>query len=68
MQSVSTASEDTSSQIVHVSEQLLSMNTDMKNIEDSVEETFQNISGMNRELGSYRIDADGNERGTANRL
>lgn len=68
MQSVSTASEDTSSQIVHVSEQLLSMNTDMKNIEDSAEETFQNISGMNRELGSYRIDADGNERGTANRL
>lgn len=68
MQSVSTASEDTSSQIVHVSEQLLSMNTDMKNIEDSAEETFQNISGMNRELGSYRIDADGDERGTANRL
>lgn len=68
MQSVSTASEETSTEIVHVSEQLLSMNTDMKNIEDSAEETFQNISGMNRELGSYRIDADGDERGTANRL
>ena len=34
------------------------MNTDMKNIEDSTEETFQNISGMNRELSSYRIDGD----------
>lgn len=36
----------------------VSMNTDMKNIEDSTEETFQNISGMNRELSTYRVDAD----------
>lgn len=56
MQSVSAASEETSSEIVHVSEILLSMNTDMKNIEASTEETFQNISGMNRELSAYRID------------
>lgn len=58
MQSVSTASEETSTEIVHVSEMLLSMNTDMKDIEDSTEEAFQNISGMNRELSAYRIDAD----------
>ena len=58
MQSVSTASEETSTEIVHVSEMLLSMNTDMKDIEDSTEETFQNISGMNRELSGYRIEAD----------
>ncbi|MCM1499538.1 MAG: methyl-accepting chemotaxis protein [Clostridium sp.] len=56
MQSVSAASEETSSEIVHVSEILLSMNTDMKNIEASTEETFQNISGMNKELSAYRID------------
>ncbi|MDE6567578.1 MAG: methyl-accepting chemotaxis protein, partial [Lachnospiraceae bacterium] len=58
MQSVSTASEETSTEIVQVSEMLLSMNTDMKDIEDSTKETFQNISGMNRELSTYRIDAD----------
>lgn len=46
MQSVSAASEETSTEIVHVSEILLSMNTDMKNIEDSTEETLQNISGI----------------------
>ncbi|MDE6625138.1 MAG: hypothetical protein K2K56_02070 [Lachnospiraceae bacterium] len=57
MQSVSAASEETSTEIVHVSEMLLSMNTDMKDIEDSTKETFQNISGMNRELNAYRIDA-----------
>lgn len=59
MQAVSAASEETSTEIVHVSELLLSMNTDMKNIGDSTEETFQNISGMNRELSGYRIDVDG---------
>ncbi|MDE6761848.1 MAG: hypothetical protein K2J90_14410 [Lachnospiraceae bacterium] len=59
MQSVSAASEETSTEIVHVSEILLSMNTDMKNIEDSTEETLQNISGMNRELNAYRIDVEG---------
>lgn len=58
MQSVSTASNETSMEIVHVSEQLLSMNTDMKNIEDSTEETFRDISGMTRELNGYRIDVD----------
>ncbi len=59
MQSVSAASEETSTEIVHVSEILLSMNTDMKNIVDSTEETLQNISGMNRELNAYRIDVEG---------
>ena len=33
------------------------MNTDMKNIEDSTEETFLNITGMNKELSGYRVDA-----------
>ncbi len=56
MQSVSTASEETSTEIVHVSEILLSMDADMKNIETSTEETFQNISRMNRELDTYRVD------------
>lgn len=56
MQSVSAASEDTSTQIVHVSEMLSYMNTDMKNIENSTEETFQSISGMNRELDAYQVD------------
>lgn len=28
----------------------------MKDIEGSTEETFQNISGMNRELSAYRIE------------
>lgn len=60
MQSVSAASEETSTEIVHVSEMLSSMNTDMKNIEESTEETFQDIMGMNRDLSGYRIDAGGN--------
>lgn len=59
MQSVSAASEETSTEIVHASEMLLSMNTDMKKIEDSTEETFRNISGMNRDLSSYHIDVGG---------
>ena len=58
MQSVSAASEETSTEIVRVSELLSSMDADMKNIGDSTEETFQNISGMNRELSGYRIDGN----------
>lgn len=57
IQSVSMASEETSKEITYVSEMLLSMNTDMKNIEDSTEETFLNITGMNKELSGYRVDA-----------
>lgn len=60
MQSVSKASGETSAEIVHVSEMLLSMDTDMKNIEGSAEETFQDIQGMNRGLSGYRIDEGGN--------
>lgn len=56
MHSVSAASEQTSAEIIHVSEMLQSVNTDMKQIEDSTEETFQNISSMNKELNAYRID------------
>ena len=44
MQSVSAASEETSTEIVHVSEILLSMNTDMKNIEDS--KSQENVDNM----------------------
>ncbi len=58
MQSVSAASEETSAEIVHVSEVLLSIDTDMKNIGDSTEEALQDISGMNKDLSAYRIDAD----------
>lgn len=58
MQSVSAASEDTSTQIVHVSEMLSYMNTDMRKIENSTEETFQSISGMNKELDAYQVDMD----------
>ncbi len=58
MQSVSAASEETSTEIVRVSELLSSMDADMKNIGNSTEETFQNISGMNRELSGYRIDGN----------
>lgn len=57
VQSVSAASEETSTEIVHVSEVLLSMNADMKDIEDSTQETFRDISSMNKDLSSYRIDA-----------
>lgn len=56
MQSVSTASDETSTEIVHSSEMLLSMNTDQKDIGGSTEETLQNISRMNKELGAYRIE------------
>lgn len=58
MHSVSAASEETSTEIAHVSEMLLSMNTDMKNIEDSTGETVLDISGMNRELSGYQIDTE----------
>lgn len=57
MQSVSTASEETSTEIAHVSELLMSMNTDMKNIEDSTGETVLDVSSMNRELSGYQVDA-----------
>lgn len=62
MQSVSAASEETSTEITHVSEMLLSMNMDMKNIEDSTVETVQDISNMNRELSGYQIDAGDTEK------
>lgn len=55
MQNISTASEETSTEIANASELLLSVNTDVKNIEDSTAETLQNISGMNHELSVYQI-------------
>ena len=58
MQSVSAASGETSTEIIRMSEMLLSMNQDMKNIEGSTEETFQDITIMNQDLSGYRIDTE----------
>ncbi len=53
--SVSAAAEENSAEIMHVSERVSSIDTDMKNIEAATEETVSAISVMNRELNSYRI-------------
>ena len=55
MSSVSTASEENTGEIVSVSEQLTLMDTDMKNIGNSVGETFASISDMNMDLSSYQV-------------
>lgn len=55
MLSVTTASDENSDEIIKMSELLSSMDTDMKNIGISTEETFSAISGMNRGLDSYRV-------------
>ena len=55
MLSVSTASEDNNNEIIKVSELLASMDTDMKNIGVSTEETFSAISDMNSGLDSYKV-------------
>ena len=56
MKSVSAASEETGAEIVHVLDMLLTANTDMKTIEKSANEAFQDISGTRRDLCAYRID------------
>ena len=53
--SVSTASEENSDEIIRVSEWLSSMDSDMKNIGTTTEETFAAISDMNSGLDSYRV-------------
>lgn len=55
MLAVSSASEENSQEIIRVSELLSSMDTDMKNIGISTEETFDAISDMNSGLDSYRV-------------
>lgn len=55
MSSVSTASEENAGEIVSVSEQLTLMDTDMKNIDDSVGDTFASIEDMNTDLSSYQV-------------
>lgn len=55
MQSVSTASDENSNEIVKVSELLSSMDTDMKNIGISTRETFSAISDMNQDLEGYKV-------------
>lgn len=54
MGSVGTAVEESSREIIHMSQLLSSIHADMKNIEKLTEETFSDISVMNRDLGSYR--------------
>ena len=55
MSSVSEASEENAGEIATVSEQLTLMDTDMKNIDDSVGETFASISDMSTDLSSYQV-------------
>lgn len=55
MQSVSAISEENSAEITNVSQLLSSIDTDMKNIEKSTEETVLAVSVMNKDLSSYWI-------------
>lgn len=52
---VGAASEENSAEIIRVSELLVSVDGDMKNIGATTEETFSAISDMNSDLSSYRI-------------
>ncbi len=53
--SVSTAAEENSAEIMHMSERVSSIDTDMKDIGSATEETVSAISVMNRELNNYRV-------------
>lgn len=55
MLSVNAASEENNGEIVRVSELLSSMDTDMKSISVSIEETFSDISDMNHDLDGYQV-------------
>ena len=55
MQSVGTASGESSDEINNASELLISIDEDMKNIGISTEETFSAISAMKDDLNSYRV-------------
>ena len=53
--SVGAASEENSAEIINISELLVSIDADMKDIGISTEETFSAISAMKDDLNSYRV-------------
>lgn len=53
--SVGVASEDSSTEIVRLSEILISMDEEMKSIEAAAADTFAAISQMNSELSGYQV-------------
>lgn len=55
MESVGAASEESSAEIIHLSELLASIDEEMRSIEAAATETFSAISVMNRELSGYRV-------------
>ena len=55
MMTVSAASEENSAEIVSVSELLVSIDSDMKDIDESTAEAFVSISAMNNNLKNYKV-------------
>lgn len=55
MTSVGKASEDSSAEIVRLSQSLVSIDEEMKGIETAVQDAFSAISQMNGELSGYRV-------------
>lgn len=53
--SVGAASEENSTEIIQISELLLSMDTDMQNIGTTTEEAFSAITNMNEDLNNYKV-------------
>lgn len=53
--SVGAASEENSTEIIQISELLLSMDTDMQNIGTTTEEAFSAITDMNEDLNNYKV-------------
>lgn len=53
--SVGAASEENSTEIIHVSELLFAMDTDMQEIGATTQETFSAISVMNEDLNNYNV-------------
>lgn len=55
MTSVGKASEDSSNEVVRLSQSLVSIDEEMKEIEAAVQDAFSAISQMNGELSGYRV-------------
>lgn len=55
MMTVSAASEENSAEIVSVSELLVSIDSDMKDIDETTAETVTSISDMNNNLKNYKV-------------
>lgn len=53
--SVGAASEENSTEIIQISELLLSMDKDMQNIGTTTEEAFSAITNMNEDLNNYKV-------------